>query len=115
MPGRGIKDFRLIDKQISLEGDMLVKVDRTSMLTSLECRAPFLTKDLWNFTNQLPDDFLIKKTNKKYILKKAFESYFPSHFFDKSNQGFGVPVGDWLRSSLKNELLSYTKYTPLIS
>jgi asparagine synthase (glutamine-hydrolysing) len=108
IPGKGIKDFRLIDKQISLEGDMLVKVDRTSMLTSLECRAPFLNKDLWNFTNQLPDNFLIKKTNKKYILKKAFESYFSPHFFDKSKQGFGVPVGDWLRSSLKNELLSYT-------
>ena len=34
-------DLRMIDKHLSLEGDMLVKVDRTSMLTSLECRAPF--------------------------------------------------------------------------
>jgi asparagine synthase (glutamine-hydrolysing) len=73
----------------------------------LECRAPFLNKDLWNFTNQLPDNFLIKGTNKKYILKKSFERYFPSRFFEKPKQGFGVPVGDWLRSSLKKELLSY--------
>lgn len=102
-----ITDFRNIDKIISLEGDMLVKVDRTSMLTSLECRAPFLNKEIWNFTNQLPEDFLINGWDKKHILKEAFKSFFPDDFLNKSKQGFGVPVGDWLRSNLKNELLSY--------
>ena len=53
-----LTDFRNIDKIISLEGDMLVKVDRTSMLTSLESRAPFLNKNLWNFTEQLPEAYL---------------------------------------------------------
>jgi len=86
---------------------MLVKVDRTSMLSSLECRAPFLNKELWQFTNQLPDEFLIKKGNKKYILKKAFEKYFPRNFFEQAKHGFNVPVGNWLRNSLKNELLYY--------
>jgi asparagine synthase (glutamine-hydrolysing) len=43
--------FRNIDKIISLEGDMIVKVDRTSMLASLECRA-LLNKEIWNFTSQ---------------------------------------------------------------
>ena len=42
-----LKDFRNIDKNISLDGDLLVKVDRASMLTSLECRSPFLNKELW--------------------------------------------------------------------
>jgi len=102
-----ITDFRNIDKIISLEGDMLVKVDRTSMLTSLECRAPFLNKEIWNFTNQLPEDFLIKGWDKKHILKEAFQQYFPKDFLNKSKKGFGVPVGDWLRSDLKSELLSY--------
>jgi len=103
----GLKDFRRIDKYISLEGDSLVKVGRTSRLALLECRSPFLNKEIWQFTNQLPDDFLIRGSNKKYILKKAFESYFPTRFFEKSKQGFGVPVGDWLRNSLKDELMSY--------
>ncbi len=40
-----LNDFRNVDRMISLEGDMIVKVDRTSMLTSLECRAPFLNKN----------------------------------------------------------------------
>lgn len=100
-------DFRNIDKHLSLEGDMLVKVDRTSMLASLECRAPFLNKEIWNFTNQLPANYLIKGWDKKHILKEAFKAYFPKNFLDKSKKGFGVPVGDWLRSDLKSELLSY--------
>jgi asparagine synthase (glutamine-hydrolysing) len=103
-----ISDFRAIDKHLSLEGDMLVKVDRTSMLTSLECRAPFLNKVLWDFTNQLPDSYLINGWDKKHILKEAFKDYFPRGFLNKTKKGFGVPVGDWLRSELKSELLSYT-------
>lgn len=102
-----LNDFRKIDKIISLEGDMIVKVDRTSMLTSLECRAPFLNKELWNFTNQLPEDFLINGWDKKHILKESFKKYFPKDFLDKSKKGFGVPVGNWLRSNLKDELRSY--------
>ena len=102
-----IAHFRAIDRQLSLEGDMLVKVDRTSMLASLECRAPFLNKDLWDFTNQLPDSFLINGWDKKHILKEAFKDYFPKEFLNKSKRGFNVPVGDWLRSDLRLELLSY--------
>lgn len=108
-------DLRMIDKHLSLEGDMLVKVDRTSMLTSLECRAPFLNEKLWNFTNSLPDNYLIYKKSKKYILKEAFKDVFPSNFLNKSKKGFGVPVGDWLRGSLKKELLSYIDEEFLIS
>ncbi len=99
--------FRNIDKIISLEGDMLVKVDRTSMLTSLESRAPFLNKKLWNFTSQLPEEYLMNGWNKKYILKESFKQYFPKGFLDKSKKGFGVPVGDWLREHLVEELKSY--------
>lgn len=104
-----LTDFRIIDKHISLEGDMLPKVDRTSMLASLETRAPFLTRALWEFTLQLPENFLIKGNQKKYILKKTFENYFPKGFLNKSKHGFGVPVGDWLRSSLREELMSYSE------
>ena len=102
-----LNDLRAIDRQISLEGDLLVKVDRTSMLTSLECRAPFLNKELWNLANQIPENYLINGWDKKHILKEAFKADFPSGFLDKSKKGFGVPVGDWLRGSLKDELTEY--------
>lgn len=102
---KSVNDFRTIDRHISLEGDMLVKVDRTSMLNSLECRAPFLNRELFNFVSQLPENYLIKKWSKKHILKAAFQDQFPKGFLDISKQGFGVPVGDWLREGLKPQLL----------
>lgn len=104
-----LTDFRNIDRHLSLEGDMLVKVDRTSMLSSLECRSPFLNKELWNFANTLPERYLINGWDKKHILKKSFETYFPKDFLDKRKKGFEVPVGDWLKSSLKKELLTYVE------
>ena len=104
---KNLTDFRNVDKMISLEGDMIVKVDRTSMLVSMECRAPFLTREIWNYTLSLPDEYLLKGNNKKMILKKAFENEFPEQFLEKSKKGFGVPVGDWLRQGMRNELLSY--------
>lgn len=102
-----LTDFRLVDKVLSLEGGMLAKVDRTSMMTSLECRAPFLNKDIWEFTNTLPESYLMKGWNKKHILKEAFRDQFPEEFLEKGKSGFGSPTGDWLRQSLRKELESY--------
>ncbi|WP_299100154.1 asparagine synthase (glutamine-hydrolyzing) [uncultured Winogradskyella sp.] len=102
-----LTDFRSVDKILSLEGGMLAKVDRTSMMTSLECRAPFLNKELWEFTNTLPEDYLMKGWNKKHILKEAFKDQFPDEFLEKSKRGFGSPTGDWLRQSLRKEIESY--------
>jgi asparagine synthase (glutamine-hydrolysing) len=104
---KSLTDFRNIDRLLSLEGDLLVKVDRSAMLTSLECRAPFLNRELWEFTNCLPENYLIKNWDKKHLLKESFKQYFPKDFLNKSKKGFGVPVGDWLRGVLKFELLSY--------
>ena len=100
-------DFRKIDRHVSLEGDMLVKVDRTSMLNSLECRAPFLNRKIWEFSNSLPDEFLLQGWNKKYILKEAFKDEFSDGFLYKSKSGFGAPAGDLLKTQLRQELESY--------
>jgi asparagine synthase (glutamine-hydrolysing) len=102
-----LTDFRLVDKVLSLEGGMLAKVDRTSMMNSLECRAPFLNKELWEFTNTLPENYLMKGWNKKHILKEAFRDQFPDEFLEKGKSGVGSPTGDWLRQSLRKELESY--------
>ncbi|MEO5789178.1 asparagine synthase (glutamine-hydrolyzing) [Gelidibacter sp.] len=102
-----LTDFRLVDKILSLEGGMLPKVDRTSMMSSLECRAPFLNKEIWEFANTLPENYLMKGWNKKHILKEAFKDQFPEQFLEKSKSGFGSPTGDWLRQSLRKELESY--------
>jgi asparagine synthase (glutamine-hydrolysing) len=100
-----LKQLRYIDRQISLEGDMLVKVDRASMLCSLECRSPFLDHRLMEYTYKLPDDYLIHKGNKKRILKDTFENLLPRGFFNSPKSGFEIPVGEWFRGPLKNDLL----------
>jgi len=112
---KNLSDFKQVDKCISLEGDMLVKVDRTSMLNSLECRAPFLNKSLWEFTNSLPENYLINGWKKKHILKEAFKEHFPEGFLEQSKKGFGVPVGDWLRTDLRCELEKYIEEKLLIT
>jgi len=99
-----LSEFREVDRLVSLEGAMLPKVDRTSMLQSLECRAPFLNKDLWRYTHSLPERYLMKGWDKKHILKEAFRDQFPKGFLDLKKQGFGTPIGDWLRSDLDEEL-----------
>ena len=86
---------------------MLVKVDRATMLNSLECRAPFLNYKLWDFISGLPENYLIKNLKKKYLLKESFRNYFPKNFLDKPKKGFEIPVGDWLRNNFKVELLTY--------
>jgi asparagine synthase (glutamine-hydrolysing) len=103
-PADELKQIRYIDKVVSLEGDMLVKVDRASMLCSLECRAPFLDHRLMELTYQLPDEYLIKGGNKKRILKDTFEHLLPPGFFNAPKSGFEIPVGDWFRGDMKQEL-----------
>jgi asparagine synthase (glutamine-hydrolysing) len=102
-----LTDFRLVDWVLSLEGGMLAKVDRTSMMNSLECRAPFLNKKLWDFTNSLPEEYLLNGWNKKYLLKEAFREDFPKDFLENKKQGFASPVGFWLKNSLRPELESF--------
>jgi asparagine synthase (glutamine-hydrolysing) len=103
-----LSKFREADLMISLEGDMLTKVDRTSMMASLECRSPFLNRKILDFVNLLPDDQLINGFSKKFILKEAFKDNFPKNFLDINKQGFGIPIGDWLRTVLKKELLIFS-------
>jgi asparagine synthase (glutamine-hydrolysing) len=108
-----LKQLRYIDKQISLEGDMLVKVDRASMLSSLECRSPFLDHRLMEYTYQLPDSYLINKGSKKRILKDTFEDMVPPGYFEAPKSGFEVPVGEWFKGPLKQDLLDTLSETAL--
>jgi asparagine synthase (glutamine-hydrolysing) len=101
-----LKVARYIDKNISLDGDMLVKVDRASMLCSLECRAPFLDHRLMEYTYSLPDEYLLKGNNKKRILKDTFEDLLPNGFFNAPKSGFEIPIAYWFRNELKHKLMT---------
>ena len=98
-----LKIARYIDFKISLEGDLLTKVDRASMLNSIECRAPLLDHKLADFSYNIPDKFLIKYGNKKRIFKDTFDYLLPKNFLNSPKSGFEIPIGNWLRNEIKND------------
>lgn len=88
---------------------VLAKVDRASMFASLEVRAPFLDFNVVNFVNSLPYEYKIKGFTTKYILKKLMQDKLPKNIVFRPKQGFGLPIGSWLRNDLKdfcNDILS---------
>lgn len=94
----------LIDKvlqfytKLYLQDDILVKVDRASMLHSLEVRTPFLDIDLINFVRRIPASYKFRHGQTKYLLKKALEPVLPHAILHRSKQGFGIPIGKWLQA-----------------
>lgn len=83
--------------RLYLQDDILVKVDRTSMLNSLEVRAPFLDIDLVDFLRRLPADMKLRGGTTKWILRQAAAPLLPADVLKRSKQGFAVPIGRWFR------------------
>lgn len=81
--------------RLYLQNDILTKVDRASMMNSLEARAPFLDIDLVNRVRRIPSTLKLHRSTTKYILKKALEPLLPRDILYRSKQGFAVPLGRW--------------------
>jgi len=88
------------DLKTYLPGDILVKVDRTSMANSLEVRAPLLDYRVVEFAAGLANRMKIRWGNKKYLLKKAFSRVLPEQFLGRPKHGFSVPLDAWFRNDL---------------
>ncbi len=80
-----------------LQDGVLAKVDRASMLVALEVRAPFLDNDLAEFARRLPHRYKLRGGSTKYLLKRALKGMVPDAILGRRKQGFGVPIGAWLR------------------
>jgi asparagine synthase (glutamine-hydrolysing) len=88
-----------------LPQDILAKVDRASMASSLETRCPFLDTDVIEHCFSLPRQWHRSGTSGKKILKHAFKNHLPSNIWKRRKQGFAVPVASWFRGSLGDELI----------
>src|SRR5207249_751795 len=93
--------MQYVDVSTYLADDILVKVDRASMWTSLETRAPFLDHRLVEFALSLPPEYLVRGSG-KYILKLALRGIVPDRVLDRRKMGFGVPLEHWLRADLRD-------------
>jgi len=95
-----------MDFKVVLEGDMLTKVDRHSMLNSIEARVPLLSKDVIELAAKIPSDFKITSTQQKKIFKDTFADLIPKELLNASKMGFSVPIGSWFNNQLKGKLLT---------
>ncbi len=83
-----------------LPGDILTKVDRTSMAYSLECRPPLLDHAVIEFSARLAPDLLIRAGVGKYLLKRVAERYVPRELIYRKKRGFRVPLRRWMKADL---------------
>ncbi|MBL4832208.1 MAG: asparagine synthase (glutamine-hydrolyzing) [Aliivibrio sp.] len=92
------------DTQIVLPDIFLEKVDRSTMAASVEVRVPFLDNDLSEYVLGLPSKCKVSRANKKMLLKQALHEIIPHEILYGPKTGFGVPIGYWIKGSLKDLL-----------
>jgi asparagine synthase (glutamine-hydrolysing) len=103
---RRIKGDDLLNRQlyadlcVYLADDILVKVDRMSMATSLETRAPFLDTGVMELAFSMPGHLKIRDGRRKYVLKQALQGLVPQGILDRKKEGFSIPMKNWLRREL---------------
>lgn len=96
-----------LDTKTYLSADILTKVDRMSMATSLEVRAPLLDHEFVEWVTTLPVEWKLRAGTRKYILKKLAERLdIPSELLHRRKQGFQLPLVEWMRDDSKNQLWS---------
>lgn len=91
-----------VDLGSYLPEDILVKVDRATMATSLEGRIPLLDHRIIEAAARLPMDLRIRNGVGKWLLRRVLDRYVPHELIDRPKQGFAIPLEDWLRGPLKD-------------
>ena len=102
--GNDFNEVLLADMNLVLLSDMLVKVDSMSMANSLEVRSPFLDNEVVDFAFSLPATYKINGQLKKRIVQDAFRADLPAELYNRPKQGFDIPLLDWFRKELWNEI-----------
>ena len=94
--------YLCLDTATYLPGDLLLKVDRMSMSTALEVRSPLLDHRVHELAASLPGDMKLRGRTTKWALKEiARRRGLPADLIERPKQGFGVPVGKWMRGELR--------------
>ena len=98
---RPLEQMQAVDFQTYLPGDILVKVDRATMIHSLEARSPWLDYRIVELACAMPPAWKLRGRNGKAIFKKVVRPLLPEQNVTRRKMGFAVPLSEWLRTSLK--------------
>src|SRR6059058_2014088 len=101
-----INQVLMMDMRLYLENDILVKLDRASMMASLEGRVPLLNNDFVAYATSLPLRMKLRGMRSKFLLKRALRGVLPDRILNRPKKGFGIPVAAWFRGPLKEQMLS---------
>jgi asparagine synthase (glutamine-hydrolysing) len=100
-----VSEILYVDTKTYLVGDILSKVDRMSMLNSLEVRVPILDHEFVEWVAGLPPDWKLRGKQQKYILRRLAERVgVPREVLYRKKQGFSLPLAHWMRNELKDML-----------
>ena len=97
----GLQKLMLLDFDINLFDDLLVKIDIATMAHSLEGRSPFLSKEFLEFAPTISDKLKIHNTTTKVLLRKLAERTLPPEIAIQPKRGFEVPLKKWVNNDLK--------------
>jgi asparagine synthase (glutamine-hydrolysing) len=89
------------DTKLYLEGDILPKVDRTSMASSLEIRVPLLNHTLVEYVAGIPHNLKLNGLTTKYILRRSLRGRLPNTILKRGKKGFNMPVAKWFTGALR--------------
>jgi len=93
-----------MDMRYYLQDNMLVKVDRASMMNSLEVRVPFLDHTVVDFALKIPAKLKYRGKTSKYILKQLAQKHIPRNIINRPKKGFGIPIAKWIKNDLKKDM-----------
>ncbi|HVE70237.1 MAG TPA: asparagine synthase (glutamine-hydrolyzing) [Thermoanaerobaculia bacterium] len=94
----------LLDYRSYLRDNLLVKVDRATMLSSVEARAPYLDREVTRFALSLPPELRVRRLTTKWVLKKAAEKWIPRDTIYRRKRGLSVPIASWINRGLRGEV-----------
>ncbi|OGW91986.1 MAG: asparagine synthase (glutamine-hydrolyzing) [Omnitrophica bacterium RIFCSPHIGHO2_02_FULL_63_14] len=95
-----------LDRRTYLPDDLLAKVDRMSMAHGLEVRVPFLDHAIVEFAAGLPAALSLRGGRTKTVVRRALQGLVPPDILGRPKKGFGMPIAEWLRGSLRPRVAS---------